>query len=93
MHYTDDPLMDGPRKEHRLLLEDVGTGKTLFGSDTQLFAAGCAAGDWMDPHHYGFNGHAEGFDQHMQDVQAELYRATEATHAGQDERPDDLTEG
>ncbi|MFC8640061.1 hypothetical protein ACFUC2_04795 [[Kitasatospora] papulosa] len=91
-HYTEDPLMVGPRKEHRLLLEDVGTGKTLFGSDTTHFGAGCAAGDWMDPRRYDYDGHAEGFDLHMQDVQSRVHRATEAARAGEDERPDDHPE-
>ncbi|MFI9052423.1 hypothetical protein [Streptomyces sp. NPDC053427] len=91
-HYIDDPLMGGPRREHRLILEPVATEKTLFGADSKRFAAGCKAGDWMDPRHYDYNGHAEGFDLHMQDVQAKVHKETEAAQAGEDERPDDSPE-
>ncbi|RSS94255.1 hypothetical protein EF903_06875 [Streptomyces sp. WAC05292] len=86
-HYTEDPLMDGPRKEHRLVLEPVGTTKTLFGAETPVFAAGCLAGDWMNPSRYDLHGHHEGFDLHMQDVQREVH-ATEGPGEEHHGRPD-----
>ncbi|MFD9575354.1 DUF4240 domain-containing protein [Streptomyces sp. NPDC059982] len=73
-HYTEDPLMDGPRREHRLLLEPVGTTRSLF-------AAACSAGDWMDPNRYDRNGHFEGFDLHMQAVQQEVHDAASCPSA------------
>ncbi|MEU6632862.1 hypothetical protein ABZ905_31950 [Streptomyces parvus] len=87
MHYTDDPLMDAARREHRLILEPVGTTKTLFGVNAELYGAGCAAGDWMDSRQYGYDAHAEGFDQHMTELQQQLH-ATEAESAGHDGHPD-----
>ncbi|MGW0757134.1 hypothetical protein ACWD1Y_11700 [Streptomyces sp. NPDC002814] len=88
MHYTDDPLMDGPRREHRLLLEPVGTSTGLFGAERKLYAAACSAGDWMDPNQYHDSAHFEGFDQHMADVQRRVHEATEAAGSGQDDGPD-----
>jgi hypothetical protein len=73
MHYTEDPLMDEPRTQHRMMLEPVGTTRSLLGGDAKLYGAACAAGDWMDARPYDFNGHAEGFDLHMQAVQAKVH--------------------
>ncbi|WP_330335612.1 hypothetical protein OHS33_38925 (plasmid) [Streptomyces sp. NBC_00536] len=86
-HYTEDPLMDGPRREHRLLLEPVGTTRSLFGAEAALFAAACSAGDWMDPSRYDRDGHFEGFDLHMQALQQQL-RETEAPGEAHHDRPD-----
>ncbi|MGW0562905.1 hypothetical protein ACWDZ4_20355 [Streptomyces sp. NPDC003016] len=86
-HYTDDPLMDGPRRIHGLILEPVGTTKTFFGADAHLYGAACRAGDWMDARPYDDQAHAEGFDQHMADVQQKVHE-TEAATSGQDDRPD-----
>ncbi|WP_030372446.1 hypothetical protein [Streptomyces rimosus] len=88
MHYTDDPLMDEVRREHRLLLEPVGTHRTLFGGDTKLYAAACSAGDWMDPRRYDHQAHQEGFDQHMAEVQQRVHAETEADASGDDGHPD-----
>jgi hypothetical protein len=67
-HYTDDPLMDQPRKDHGLLMEPVERTTSLFG-------AACSAGDWIDPRPYDRHAHAEGFDQHMHDVQRQVHQA------------------
>ncbi|WP_404949039.1 hypothetical protein HFP70_35240 [Streptomyces sp. ARC14] len=88
MHYTEDPLMDDVRREHRLLLEPVGTRTSLFGGETPLYAAACSAGDWMDPAQYDDYGHHEGFDQHMSDVQRQVRAETEDGPASDDGRPD-----
>lgn len=88
MHYTEDPLMDAARRDHRLLLERVGTTTTLFGGETSLFAAACSAGDWMDPTQYHDYAHHEGFDQHMHDVQQKIHAETEDAMPGEDDRPD-----
>ncbi|MFF0754361.1 hypothetical protein [Streptomyces sp. NPDC004267] len=89
MHYSDDPLMDETRPHHRLLLEPVGEATSLFGSTYKLVAAGCSAGDWMDPRPYDMQAHQEGFDQHMADVQRQVHEAaTEAADGAQDDRPD-----
>ncbi|PRH81080.1 hypothetical protein C6N75_00610 [Streptomyces solincola] len=88
MHYTEDPLMEGPRRKHRLVLEAVGTTTSLFGAEKKLYAAGCEAGDWMDPRQYTGAAHHEGFDQHMAEVQQKVHRETEAAAAEQDDRPD-----
>ncbi|MFJ5143015.1 hypothetical protein [Streptomyces sp. NPDC088707] len=88
-HYTDDPLMDETRKQHQLLLEPVGTTTNLFGAAHLLYAAGCSAGDWMDPRQYDRQAHEEGFDQHMAELQEQAHAAqTEAGSAAQDDRPD-----
>ncbi|AWI32724.1 hypothetical protein [Streptomyces tirandamycinicus] len=86
-HYTEDPLMDGPRREHQLLLEPVGTTTGVL-ITAALFAAGCAAGDWMDPRPYDLHAHMEGFDQHMGEVQRKVHE-TEASEASQGDRPDE----
>lgn len=88
MHYTEDPLMEGPRRKHRLVLEAVGTTTGLFGAERTLYAAGCEAGDWMDPRQYTDTAHHEGFDQHMAEVQQKVHEETEAAEAEQDDRPD-----
>lgn len=74
-HYAEDPLMDGPRRGHRLLLEPVGVTTSMLGTEA-LFAAACAAGDWMDARQYDRDGHFEGFDLHMQDVQRGIHEAS-----------------
>lgn len=84
MHYTEDPLMDGPRRDHRLLLEPVSTTAKQFGAERKLFAAGCHAGDWMDARPYTDSAHCEGFDQHMADVQQKVRGETEAPATEQD---------
>lgn len=87
-HYTDDPLMDEARREHRLVLVPVGTTRGLFGAEKHLYAAGCEAGDWMDARQYQDTAHHEGFDQHMAEVQAKVHAATEDAESGQDDGPD-----
>lgn len=87
MHYTDDPLMDGTRKQHRLLLEPVGTTRGLSGGRKTLYAAACAAGDWMDARRYEDYAHMESFDDHMHELQQRLPAESEgATPAGDDDR-------
>ncbi|MEU0857515.1 hypothetical protein ABZ352_19030 [Streptomyces griseofuscus] len=89
MHYTDDPLMDDARKEHRLLLEPVGTTRGLFGGEKTLYAAACAAGDWMDSSRYEDHAHMESFDHHMYELQLRLQAETEGAPSGEGDRPDE----
>lgn len=73
MHYTDDPLMNTTRRDHQLILEPITTTTTLLGTTTDLYRAGCTAGDWIDTRTYGYNAHAESFDQHMTELQQQLH--------------------
>ncbi|MFD3328572.1 hypothetical protein [Streptomyces sp. NPDC058701] len=74
-HYTEDPLMDGPRRDHRLLLEPVGATTSMLGTGA-LFAADCAAGDCMDPRQYDRDCDFDGFDLHMQVAQQGIHEAS-----------------
>ncbi|MFJ5588302.1 hypothetical protein ACIQCG_00965 [Streptomyces noursei] len=87
MHYTEDPLMDSARCDHRLLLEPVGSRTNLSGGKAALYAAACSAGDWMAPEQYDHYAHQEGFDQHMSDVQEKVHAKTQDTLPDDDGRP------
>ncbi|MFD8666607.1 hypothetical protein ACFV1U_14540 [Streptomyces microflavus] len=89
MHYTDDPLMNTTRRNHQLILEPITTTTTtLLGTRTDLYRAGCTAGDWIDPRTYDYNAHAESFDQHMTELQEQLH-TPEPGPAEHDSRPDE----
>ena len=67
-YYTDDPLMDGARSQHRMLSEPADDHAR------QLYAGSCSGCEWTTRAPLDAHMLQEAFDEHMTTLQKETHR-------------------
>ncbi|MEU6362151.1 hypothetical protein [Streptomyces albidoflavus] len=78
-HYTDDPVMDRVRPQHRLSLTIDHAASALRGY--AVYASSCSCRRWENAAPWDVHAQSEAFDGHMSAVQADAHRALAATQA------------